>query len=188
MIHDAHVGTTCCVLSSIDHSILQIHARVTWGVVFIRAIALIVVVDVLTYITNTIKCSGFFFSSMYDLRRKRSKNLWPRGRIRPRFAICQPRGAPSRHLVRAMLVFIIHVGCTRCVTSSTDQIVKILARITLSVEFIRTCIFIFVLCLNTMTGMINTYHCFNVIDFQVRAMLVVVQVRHTFGRSRGRGW
>ena len=39
-----------------------------------------------------------------------------------------------------------------------------------------------------MTGMINTYHCFNVIDFQVRAMLVVVQVRHTFGRSRGRGW
>ena len=82
---------------------------------------------------------------MYDLRRKRSKNLWPRGRIRPRFAICQPRGAPSRHLVRAMLVFIVHVGCrsTRCVTSSTDQIVKILARITLSVEFIRTCIFIF---------------------------------------------
>lgn len=60
MIHDAHVGTACCVLSSIDHSILQIHARVTWGVVFIRAIALIVVVDVLTYITNTIKCSVFF--------------------------------------------------------------------------------------------------------------------------------
>ena len=123
MIHDARVGTACCVLSSIDHSILQIHARVTWGVVFIRAIALIVVVDLLTYITNTIKCSVFIFSnfSMYDLRRKRSKNLWPRGRIRPRFAICQPRGAPSRHLVRAMLVFIIHVGCTRCVTSSNFQ-------------------------------------------------------------------
>ena len=70
MIHDAHVGTACCVLSSIDHSILQIHARVTWGVVFIRAIALIVVVDLLTYITNTIKCSVFIFSFNVRLKTK----------------------------------------------------------------------------------------------------------------------
>jgi len=41
------------------------------------------------------------------------------------------------------LVFVIHVGGTRCITSSTDNIMKILARITLNVEFIRTCIFIF---------------------------------------------
>jgi hypothetical protein len=41
------------------------------------------------------------------------------------------------------LVFIIHVGGTRCVTSSTDNIMNIHARITLNVEFIRTCIFIF---------------------------------------------
>jgi len=40
-------------------------------------------------------------------------------------------------------VIIIHVGCTRCVTSSTDNIMKIHARITLTVEFIRTCIFYF---------------------------------------------
>ena len=40
-------------------------------------------------------------------------------------------------------VFIIHVGGTRCVTSSTDNIMKIHARITLTVEFIRTCIFLF---------------------------------------------
>jgi hypothetical protein len=40
-------------------------------------------------------------------------------------------------------VFVIHVGGTRCITSSTDNIMKILARITLNVEFIRTCIFIF---------------------------------------------
>ena len=37
---------------------------------------------------------------------------------------------------------MIHVGGTRCVTSSTDHNLKIRARITLTVEFIRTCIFI----------------------------------------------
>ena len=34
------------------------------------------------------------------------------------------------------LVFVIHVGGTRCVTSSTDNIMNIQARITLKVEFI----------------------------------------------------
>ena len=38
---------------------------------------------------------------------------------------------------------IVHVGCTRCVTSSTDHIMKIHVRITLTVEFIRGYIFIF---------------------------------------------
>jgi hypothetical protein len=33
-------------------------------------------------------------------------------------------------------VFIVHVGGTRCVTSRTDNIMKIRARITLTVEFI----------------------------------------------------
>ena len=65
-------------------------------------------------------------------------------------------------------VFLVHVGGTRCVTSSTDHIIKVQARITLSVEFIRTCIFyIFILCVNTTTSTINT-HTFNIIDFQVR--------------------
>jgi hypothetical protein len=40
-------------------------------------------------------------------------------------------------------VFIVHVGGTRCVTSSTDHYMNIHARITLSIEFIRTCIFLF---------------------------------------------
>ena len=40
-------------------------------------------------------------------------------------------------------VFVIHVGGTRCVTSSTDNIMKIRARITLIVEVIRGYIFIF---------------------------------------------
>ena len=40
-------------------------------------------------------------------------------------------------------VFIVHVGGTRCVTSRTDHIMKMHARITLTVEFIRTCILIF---------------------------------------------
>jgi hypothetical protein len=40
-------------------------------------------------------------------------------------------------------VFIVHVGGTRCVTSSTANNMKIQARITLNVEFIQTCILIF---------------------------------------------
>jgi len=40
-------------------------------------------------------------------------------------------------------VFIVHVGGTRCVTSSTTNNMKIHVRITLTVECIRTCIFIF---------------------------------------------
>ena len=39
-------------------------------------------------------------------------------------------------------VFLVHVGGTRCVTSSTDHYMKIQARTTLSVEVIRTCIFL----------------------------------------------
>ena len=46
-------------------------------------------------------------------------------------------------LIFPMYVFLIHVGGTRCVTSSTDNIMKIRARITLIVEFIRGYIFIF---------------------------------------------
>jgi hypothetical protein len=41
------------------------------------------------------------------------------------------------------LVFVIHVGGTRCVTSSTGNSMNIQARITLKVEFIRTRIFLF---------------------------------------------
>ena len=40
---------------------------------------------------------------------------------------------------------IIHVGGTRCVTSSTGNIMNIHARIMLTVEVIRTCFFLFLL-------------------------------------------
>jgi hypothetical protein len=39
-------------------------------------------------------------------------------------------------------VFSVHVGGTRCVPSSTDNNLNILARITVTVECIRTCIFL----------------------------------------------
>jgi hypothetical protein len=42
-------------------------------------------------------------------------------------------------------VIVIHVGGTRCVTSSTDNNLKRQARITLTVEFIRGYIFLFLL-------------------------------------------
>ena len=42
-------------------------------------------------------------------------------------------------------VFIVHVGGTRCVPSSTGNNMNIQARITLTVECIRTCIFLFLL-------------------------------------------
>jgi hypothetical protein len=42
-------------------------------------------------------------------------------------------------------IFIVHVGGTRCVTSRTDNIMKIHARITLTVEFIRGYLLIFLL-------------------------------------------
>jgi hypothetical protein len=50
--------------------------------------------------------------------------------------------AKSASSVYVKSVFVIHVGGTRCVTSSTDNIMKILARMTLTVEVIRTCIFL----------------------------------------------
>jgi hypothetical protein len=60
-----------------------------------------------------------------------------------------PEEQECRHTIHLLLeryvksVFVIHVGGTRCVTSSTNNIMKIHACITLNVEFIRTCIFIF---------------------------------------------
>ena len=39
------------------------------------------------------------------------------------------------------ICMIVHVGGTRCVTSSTDHTMKIQARIILTVECIRTCIY-----------------------------------------------
>ena len=45
--------------------------------------------------------------------------------------------------VQVREIFVVHVGGTRCVTSSTDHIMKIHARITLTVEFIRGYILLF---------------------------------------------
>ena len=45
------------------------------------------------------------------------------------------------HRLPVRETWMIHVGGTRCVTSSTDNIMKIHFRITLNVEFIRGYIF-----------------------------------------------
>ena len=50
-------------------------------------------------------------------------------------------GGPDCNTRYVKSVFVIHVGGTRCVTSSTDTIMKIHFRITLNVEFIRRYIF-----------------------------------------------
>ena len=52
-------------------------------------------------------------------------------------------GAKALRIRYVKSVFIIHVGGTRGVPSSTDNNLKILARITLTVAFIRTCICLF---------------------------------------------
>ena len=44
-------------------------------------------------------------------------------------------------------ILMIHVGGTRCVPSSTDNSMKIHARITLTVEVIRTCLFVYFYCM-----------------------------------------
>ena len=54
-----------------------------------------------------------------------------------------PNTRPWSTAPNVRAVFMIHVGGTRCVTSSTAINMKIHARITLTVECIRTCIFIF---------------------------------------------
>jgi hypothetical protein len=65
----------------------------------------------------------------------------------PTCATGGPTGGRRRRLRRWLTptqvraVFMIHVGGTRCVTSRTDNIMNIRARITLTVECIRTCIF-----------------------------------------------
>ena len=47
-------------------------------------------------------------------------------------------------LTRYVKSVFVHVGGTRCVTSSTGHTLKIQACITLTVEVIRTCLVIFV--------------------------------------------
>jgi hypothetical protein len=66
-------------------------------------------------------------------------------------ARCAKRG-PTPPSLAAGKVVIVHVGGPRCVTFSTDNIRNIHARITWTVEVIRTCMFVFV-CGNTRTSM-----------------------------------
>ena len=63
---------------------------------------------------------------------------------------------PSKRQVRD--VFLVHVGGTRCVPSSTDHTMHIHVRIPLKFECIRTCLLLFFLaCENTTTSVINTH-------------------------------
>jgi cysteinyl-tRNA synthetase len=63
----------------------------------------------------------------------------------PKYLIENRSTRLSMYVKSIFVVHVVHVGGTRCVTSSTDNIMKILARITLTVEFIRGYIFIFLL-------------------------------------------
>jgi hypothetical protein len=56
---------------------------------------------------------------------------------------CEAFSAQLKAQIEAVReVFVIHVGGTRCVTSSTGNIMNRQARITLNVEFIRGYVFI----------------------------------------------
>ena len=98
---------------------MKIHARITLTVEFIR--------------------TGIFLFLFY---------VWIQWRVWSRLTffrfdwlILAPLVATPPAYVKS--VFTVHVGGTRCVTSSTDNIMNIQARITLKVEFIRTCIVLF---------------------------------------------
>ena len=59
---------------------------------------------------------------------------------------CVGLGDQTMEFVRYVkLVFVIHVGGTRCVPFSTANNMKRHVRITVTVECIRTCIFVFLL-------------------------------------------
>ena len=60
--------------------------------------------------------------------------------------VVQHATPPQWHRRRcSTYVFVIHVGGTRCVTSSTDNIVNIHARITLTVECIRVFVYVYLM-------------------------------------------
>ena len=112
-----HVGCIRCAMPSTDHT-TKIHARVILTVEFIRTCICLFFLHVQIQFKSMINTNPFF--DLFDF---------------------QECAVPGHLYVNS--VFIVHVGGTRCVTSSTDNNLKIRARITLTVEVIRTCIFIF---------------------------------------------
>ena len=83
-----------------------------------------------------------------------------------RFQIPIKRALSDTGLTRYVKpVFVIHVGGTRCVTASTDNIMNRHARITLTVAFIRTCIFICLFDVEYKTSMIKTNAFFQMFGF-----------------------
>jgi hypothetical protein len=141
-----HVGGTRCVTSSTGKN-RKIRARITWTVEFIRTCIFIFVFYV--WIQGRVWSRLTFFRCYWF-----SQLQWPRGlrrhrrplplrqRLAPGFAQrLQLVDVPRR--LQVSEVFMIHVGGTRGVPSRTGNIMNIHARITLTVEFIRTCIFLF---------------------------------------------
>ena len=128
---------------------MQTRAWVPLGVECIRAVYFFPV-DVLSTITNT---NVFFVFRMVALRRMfdpDADNNFVAQVVE--LAVLDEQNYNDADIMVSVgkqlnwyvkLVFIIHVGGTRCVPSSTDNIMKRQARITLTVEFIRTCIFKF---------------------------------------------
>ena len=134
-----HVGGTRCVTSSTDN-IMKIHARITLTVEFIRTCIFLFLFDV--SIQVRVWSILTLFSDFIGFQGHASSRCTSRD---VGFDVLgwKPSGNTQYQYVK--LVFVIHVGGTRYVTSSTDNNMNIRARITLTVECIRTCICIFLL-------------------------------------------
>ena len=89
--------------------------------------------------TTTNTTTSRISTTMMDLCRMTIPRLEPEEALLAMFlAVVRVPGTA----VQRLYVKSLHVGGTRCVPSSTDHIMNIQARITLTVEVIRTCIFI----------------------------------------------
>ena len=94
-------------------------------------------------------CQSYMFLPPWLERRRLRARKLPERLFQPRrlpgFYVPLQHGVGGRRVQLPRYVksvFIIHVGGTRCVTASTGNILKIRARITLTVEFIQGYIFI----------------------------------------------
>ena len=159
-----HVGGTRGVTWSIDRSI-QLHVRMTWGVELIPRNFVHLFLACWTDMTQYDRSSFF---QWLTLSAKEAAEEGEEGEEGEKEAVVPVDYAsmtlaqlnidvedldlppmPTEtelyggecHVVREVLM--IHVGGTRCVTSSIENIVKIRARITLTVAFIRGHIFKF---------------------------------------------
>ena len=131
------VGGTRCVTSSTDQ-IMNIHARIPLTVECIRTCILIF----LLYVSIQFQVRSLLTFFRFDFQVASLTTALAEQRTTHAATLAQLDG--KEHAM-VCAIGLVHVGGTRCVTSSTGNIMKIRARITLTVEFIRTCIFLLLL-------------------------------------------